>query len=102
MYFEIFAQIFPAQYGRVHVVSCYFLCSGSVMPLPSLVSVGNFHTIRHCFPSMLKAQEFGALLRSRYARGPSVQPPAFHWLRSVVKLPASRKQPKPDGQLSLF
>jgi hypothetical protein len=102
MYFEIFAQIFPAQYGRIRVVSCYFQCSGSVMPPPSLVSVGNFHTIRRYFLSLLNAQEFGALLHSRFACSPIIQPPAFHWLRSVVKLPARRKQPKPDGQLSLF
>ena len=102
VFYQVLAQVHPAQFGRVIVHTHIFVCRGASLPPPSLVSHYGFHTLRRFFSTIPQARKFAAHLRSNIAVGPAVLPPTyFLWLRShysrIHKL--SRLS---NGQLSLF
>ena len=74
--FCVFAQVFTGFFGRVSVCCQIYKVSAKSEKLKpaSLVSLGNFHTLRRWFPTLEQALKFGELLKSRFAHGPTVAP----------------------------
>jgi hypothetical protein len=80
-YFQVFAQIYPGQCNRVIVSTHIFTEQTSspakrriLCPAPSLVSFGNFHTVRRYFRTQTKAEQCAEHLRTTYTKGPAHNP----------------------------
>ena len=74
VFFQTFANVWPTHSGSVHVAGFVSHIAAAELPPPSLVSFGNFHTLRRCFTTQEEALKFGKLLKSRYAHGPTAAP----------------------------
>jgi hypothetical protein len=77
-FFQVFAQIYPGQCNRVIVHTHIFREQTSspakrriLCPAPSLVSFGNFHTVRRYFRTQTRAEQWAEYLRTTYTKGPA-------------------------------
>jgi hypothetical protein len=73
-YFQVFAQVYPGQYNRVLVHTYLFKEQAPALPPPSLLSFGNFHTLRRYFPTQAQAEQWSGYLRSAFIQGPAHNP----------------------------
>ncbi|GHU86657.1 hypothetical protein FACS189476_00210 [Spirochaetia bacterium] len=89
LFYQVFAQAYPAQGDRVIVHSFMFPVTAPYLPAPSLVHIGNFYTLRWYFPSPEQAGAWADDLKLTYSKGPAENP----LLHCIVKK---------DTQLSLF
>ena len=67
-FYQVYANIFPAQYKRVVVYSHILRLSAPAIPAPSLFAYGNFFTVKRSFKTNIAAQIYNAYLRSHIAR----------------------------------
>jgi hypothetical protein len=74
LFYQVFAHVHPGQCNRVLVHAHTFPVHCPVLPAPSLVSFGNFHTLRRYFPTPEQAQTWAGFLRSSFAIGPVKNP----------------------------
>jgi hypothetical protein len=103
VFYQVFAHIYPAQFGRVLVHTNIVKLSGQAVPPASKSLVGNFQTLRRYFVSRSGAVRFCASLRKKYADGPAILPPSyFPWLRKHYRRGCYVPPPKTGGQLLLF
>jgi hypothetical protein len=72
--FQAFVQVFSAQGNRVLVKSHIFKQFTNTLPQPSLVSVGNFHTLRRYFETQEQAEKWAALLHQKFSVGSARHP----------------------------
>jgi hypothetical protein len=73
-YFQVFAQVYPGQCNRVIVWTHIFKEDAPALPAPSLVSFGNFHILRRCFPTPEQAEQWAGYLRSTFIQDPAHNP----------------------------
>jgi hypothetical protein len=66
--------VFPAQGERVIVISHIFRGKAQALPAPSLVSFGNFHTLKRYFPTLEQAKKWASLLHEKFTKGPAKNP----------------------------
>jgi hypothetical protein len=74
LFYQVFTRVYPGQFNRVLVHTCILPVTASVLPAPSLVSFGNFHTLRRYFTSPERAEQWASYLRATYAKGPVRNP----------------------------
>jgi hypothetical protein len=68
-YFQVFAQVHPAQSNRISVHTHIYKTEAPALPAPSIVSFGNFHTLRRYFPTPEQAQTWACYLKSVFTKG---------------------------------
>jgi hypothetical protein len=73
-YYQVFAQVHPGQYNRALVHTNIFPVHAKALPARSLVSIGNFHTLRRYFPKAEQAQMWAEHLHTTHAKGPVKNP----------------------------
>jgi hypothetical protein len=64
------AHVYPGRDNRILVHTHIFREQASTCPAPSLVSFGNFHTLRRYFPTQAQAEQWTGYLRSTFTQGP--------------------------------
>jgi hypothetical protein len=103
VFYQVFAHIYPAQFGRVLVHTHILKLSGQAVPPASKSAVGNFQTLRRYFVRRSGAVRFCASLRKKYAVGPATLPKSyFPWLRKNYRRGRYVGHPQTGGQLLLF
>jgi hypothetical protein len=74
LFYQVFARVYPGQCNRVLVHTHVLPVTAPALPAPSLVSFGNFHTLRRYFTSPEQAEQWASYLRATYAKGPVRNP----------------------------
>ena len=105
LFYQVFAQVYPAQCNRVLVKSHIFKVTAPALPESSLVSVGNFHTLKRFFPTQEQAEKWSSMLFQKFAKGPIKNPILDPSARASGQYIHSLKEPRRSldgGQLFLF
>lgn len=74
LFYQVFAHVYPGQFNRVLVHTHILPVTALVLPAPSLVSFGNFHTLRRYFSAQEQAEQWASYLRANHAKGPTHNP----------------------------
>jgi hypothetical protein len=74
LFYQVFAHVYPGQFNRVLVHTHILPVTAPALPAPSLVSFGNFYTLRRYFPAREPAEQWASYLRANYAKGPAHNP----------------------------
>jgi hypothetical protein len=73
-FYQTFVQIYPGHCNRVLVRTHILPVHAPSLPAPSLVSFGNFHTLRRYFPAPEPARVWAGYLRASFSNGPVKNP----------------------------
>jgi hypothetical protein len=74
LFYQVFVHVYPGQFNRVLVHTHILPVTAPALPAPSLVSFGNFYTLRRYFPAREPAEQWASYLRATYAKGPVHNP----------------------------
>ena len=74
LFYQVFAQVYPAQCERILVKTHIFKVVAPALPEPSLVSIGNFHTLKRSFLTQEQAEKWASSLCQKFSKGPAKNP----------------------------
>jgi hypothetical protein len=67
-------MVYPCQFNRVHCFPHVIPVMARAMPGPSLVSTGNYHTLKRYFPTMAQARKWASYMLGTYSKGTREHP----------------------------